>query len=189
MNMLKYLRRIKLSFFFWRRQRKAELKYFLRYPAFRAYYLNRHAIIEEKKKVRIGKGARIMEYVIIRPFGQAVSIGAHSDVNSFTVIYGGVSIGDNVMIAPHCMLATGNHDYIQTERPMRFAGSLSKGPIVIGDDVWIGANCTVTDGVHIGRGAVVAANSAVTKDVPPFEIVGGVPAKSFGNRLDKERNR
>ena len=85
------------------------------------------------------------------------------------MIYGGagVHIGNYVTVAPHCMIASGNHDFIQTELPMQIAENLSKKPIVIEDDVWIGANSTITDGVRIGKGTVVGANSVVTKDVNP----------------------
>ena len=58
------------------------------------------------------------------------------------------------------------------------------GPICIGNDVWIGENVTLGHGVHIGNGAVVASNSVVTKDVPPFTIVGGIPAKKIRDRFD-----
>ena len=80
------------------------------------------------------------------------------------------------------MIAAGNHDYIQTDLPMRFAGNLTKGPIIIGDDVWIGANSTITDGVKIGKGAVIAANSCVNCDVEEYSIYGGVPARKIGSR-------
>ena len=86
------------------------------------------------------------------------------------------------MIAPHCMIASGNHDHKQLDKPIRLAENISKGPIVIEDGVWIGANSTVTDGVRIGHNAVVAAGSVVTKDVEPYDIVAGVPAKVIGNR-------
>lgn len=114
-----------------------------------------------------------------------MTIGQFTQINHFTVIYGGeVHIGNNVMIAPHVMIAAGDHDFIQTEKPMRFAGELSKGPIRIEDNVWIGSNCTITDGVTIGRDAVVGANSVVTQDVGPYDIVGGVPARVIRNRKD-----
>lgn len=64
--------------------------------------------------------------------------------------------------------------------------AISKGNIVIDDDVWIGYGSTILSGVHIGQGAVVAAGSVVTKDVPPYAIVGGVPAKVIKYRFDTE---
>jgi acetyltransferase-like isoleucine patch superfamily enzyme/predicted SAM-dependent methyltransferase len=146
--------------------------------------ISKTAILENRKLIKIAAEAEIKDYVIIRTFEKEVVIGAHTQINPFTVIYGGsgVYIGDNVMIAPHCMLAAGDHDFKQTEVPIRFAGNLTRGPIIIEDNVWIGANCTITDGVRIGRDSVIAANSVVTKDVSPYDIVGGVPAKFINNR-------
>ena len=66
------------------------------------------------------------------------------------------------------------------------AEATTKGDIVIADDVWIGYRCTILSGVHIGQGAVVAAGSVVTKDVPAYAIVGGVPAKIIKYRFDPE---
>lgn len=150
----------------------------------RGYFVHPTAVLEDRKLIRIKRRAEINDHVIIRTFVNPVLVGEYSQINPFTVIYGGsgVFIGDNVMIAPHCMIAAGDHDYKQTDKPIRFAGSITKGPIVIEDNVWIGANCTITDGVRIGRDSVVAANSVVTRDVAPFDIVGGVPAKVIGNR-------
>lgn len=154
------------------------------YRKARGYSVHRTAVLEKRSLVRIGKGAEIKDYVIIRTYENPVAIGDYVQINPFTVIYGGsgVQIGNNVMIAPHCMIAAGDHDFRQTEKPIRFAGNISKGPIIIEDNVWIGANCTITDGVRIGKDAVVAANSVVTRDVEPYDIVGGVPARKIGNR-------
>ena len=147
--------------------------------------VHKRASISQKCWVRLGERCEIKEYVIIRAAEAEVSIGKCSQVNPFTVIYGGVGvrIGDNVMIGPACMFAAGNHDYKQTERPMRFAGNLSKGPIIVDDNVWIGAHCVITDGVHIGKDAVIAANSVVTGDIPPYAIAAGTPARVIGSRL------
>ena len=64
--------------------------------------------------------------------------------------------------------------------------SLSKGDIVVDDDVWIGCNSTIMSGVHIGQGAVIAAGSIVTKDVPPYAVAGGVPAKVIKYRFSED---
>ena len=72
--------------------------------------------------------------------------------------------------------------YLGVEKEEAF----SKGDIFIDDDVWIGYRSTIMSGIHIGRGAVIAAGSVVTKDVPPYAIVGGVPAKVIKYRFDNE---
>jgi len=161
------------------------------YKMRKGYYIHKHAKIENRNLVILGKFVEVQEYVIIKTYKNPVIIGNYSQINPFTVIYGGsgVIIGDDVMIAPHCMIAAGNHDYVQLEKPMRHADNISKGPIKIGDGVWIGANCTITDGVSIGKHAVVSANSVVTKDVLQYDIVGGCPAKKIGNRIDKSNSR
>lgn len=147
--------------------------------------IDRTARLSHRRNIMLGRRALICEYVIIRGGDAPVSIGAFSQIGPFTVIFSGsgVSIGEAVMIGPHCVIASGNHDYRQTDTRMRSAGNLTDGPIAIGDDVWIGANATITDGVTIGRGAVVGANAVVTKNVAPFDIVAGVPARVIGNRL------
>lgn len=66
------------------------------------------------------------------------------------------------------------------------AESFSKGDILVDDDVWIGYGATIMSGVHIGQGAVVAAGAVVTRDVPPYAVVGGVPAKVIKKRFDEE---
>ena len=151
--------------------------------------ISKTAILKNKRNIKLGKNVDIWDYVVIRALEGTVIIGDNSQINPFTVIYcyKKVIIGKNVMIAPHCMIAGGNHDYLQTVEPMRFAGYLTKGPIIIEDDVWIGANCTITDGITIQRGAVIAANSVVTKNVSSFDVVGGVPAKFLFNRKDKRK--
>ncbi len=163
---------------------KRKLKRFYRMR--HGYYISNKAILEERALIKIDSYAEINEFVIIRTFDNPVVIGKHTQINPFTVIYGGsgVYIGDNVMIAPHCMIASGNHNYKQLDKPIRFAEDVTKGPIIIEDGVWIGANSTIVDGVKIGHNAVVAANSVVTRDVKPFEIVFGAPAKVFGNRIE-----
>lgn len=150
------------------------------------YYIAKSVIIQSRKKLIIQKRAEIKDYVIIRGSKSNVEIGEYTLINPFTVIYSGsgVKIGKNVMIAPHCMIASGNHGFKQTEVPIRHAEDISKGPIIIGDGVWIGANSVITDGVIVGHEAVVAAGSVVTKSVKPWDIVGGVPAKVIGLCVD-----
>lgn len=125
--------------------------------------------------ISIGDAVRIREGVILQA-GSEISIGDQTDINPFTTIYGQVHIGNYVMIAAHVMLAGGNHRFDDRTRPMMHQGHTCLG-IVIEDDVWIGANVVVVDGVRIGKGAVVGAGAVVTRDVPSYAIVVGNPAK------------
>jgi acetyltransferase-like isoleucine patch superfamily enzyme len=80
------------------------------------------------------------------------------------------------MIAANCALYSYNHRN-EKQKTIRQQGFESAGPIVIGDEAWLGCMVTVLDGVTIGKGAIVAAGSVVTKDVPDYAVVGGIPAK------------
>lgn len=103
-------------------------------------------------------------------------------------------IGNYCSIAPEVdFLMDGEHAYkgistypFATRYLDKAIDTLSKGDITIDDDVWIGFRATVMSGVHIGQGAVVAAGAVVTKDVPPYAIVGGVPAKVIKYRFSPE---
>ncbi len=95
---------------------------------------------------------------------------------------GGVVIGDRTLIGYRSQILSANHVIPENKGRIFGAGHIKK-KVVIENDVWIGANCIIVAGVHIGEGAVIAAGSVVTKNVPPFTIVGGVPAKKI-----KERN-
>lgn len=112
-----------------------------------------------------------------------ITIGADSLIGAYAILngQGGLEIGRNALIAGHCHIIAGNHEHHDTSRPMTEQGFVSKG-IVIGEDVWLGAGVNVLDGVHIGRGSVVAAGAVVNRDVEPFTIVGGVPAEPIGQR-------
>ena len=106
-------------------------------------------------------------------FGRNIHIGKNVFINSGCSFQdqGGIYIGDNTLIGHRVVLATLDHDLNPYDRHLLCA------PIHIGNRVWIGAGAIVTRGVTIGDGAVIAAGAVVTKDVPPYCIVGGVPAK------------
>ena len=147
--------------------------------------IHKTAIIWGKENLIISKDAKIWEYAIIRSVVGKLELGENSRIGPFSVVFTGqkgIKIGRDVMIAPHCVIAAGNYNFKQIEKPMVKAKSFTKGPIIIEDDVWIGANCTVTDGVKIGTGAVIGANSVVNKDVKPYDIVAGNPIKVISNR-------
>lgn len=107
-----------------------------------------------------------------------ITIGAGTIVGLWSTLDGrrGITIGHNVNISSEVALWTLQHDHRDPE--FRNVG----GPITVGDRAWLSFRATILPGVTIGEGAVVAAGSVVTKDVPPYAIVGGVPAKVIGQR-------
>lgn len=107
-------------------------------------------------------------------FGKNITIGKNVFFNSGCHFQdqGGIVIGDNTLIGHNVVLATINHSLDPKENRKNIYA-----PIVIKDHVWIGSNATILSGVTIGEWAVVAAGAVVTKDVPPYSVVGGVPAR------------
>jgi acetyltransferase-like isoleucine patch superfamily enzyme len=97
------------------------------------------------------------------------------------VCYENVTIGSNCLLADSVHVYDQNHNYDDITRNIRDQGYRTS-PVVIGDNVWVGAKATILSGVTIGNGAIIAAGAVVTKDVPEMAIVGGVPAKIIGRR-------
>ena len=129
--------------------------------------------------ISIGNTTELMHGVILMTYGGVIKIGNGCSINPYTVIYGvdkGTIIGNNVLIAGHCLIIPCNHIFSDLTKPINQQGWSSKG-IVIEDNVWIGSGCRILDGVRIESGAIVAAGSVVNKDVPANAIVGGSPAK------------
>lgn len=116
-------------------------------------------------------------------FSTSVTIGDCSGIGKDCELHGEVHIGNHVMMGPECVFYTRNHEYLRTDVPMCQQGETESKPIYVGDDVWLGRRVMVMPGVRIGEHSIAAAGSVVTKDVPPFSIVGGVPAKIIGSRL------
>jgi acetyltransferase-like isoleucine patch superfamily enzyme len=102
--------------------------------------------------------------------------GSLLNLNVMVAAVESVTIGEHCMLANGCLVTDGNHRFDDLEKPVPWQGFTSKGPVVIGDNVWLGANVVVTSGVTIGRRAVIGANSVVTEDVPEFSIAAGAPA-------------
>lgn len=101
-----------------------------------------------------------------------------------------VELGRYVMLGPRVTFVGGDHAIDQPGVPMIFAGRADVGrKTIVEDDVWIGACAIIMAGVRIGRGSVVAAGAVVTKDVAPYSIVGGVPAKKIKDRFVSEADR
>lgn len=126
-----------------------------------------------------GRGDRVVfsEHVVLQG-PKYIELGNDILINRNVSIQGGggVKIGNDVMIGPEALIWSINHEFSDTERPMREQG-YGGAAVRIEDDVWIGAGSIILPGVHIGRGAIVAAGSVVTGSVSAEVLVAGVPAK------------
>jgi acetyltransferase-like isoleucine patch superfamily enzyme len=107
-----------------------------------------------------------------------LQIGNRVFINDGTIIDANylISIGDDTMFGPFCLLIDSNHDFSDCGRPIRDQSS-SYDAVSIGTGCWIGAHVVILPGVNIGRHTVIAANSTVTRDIPPFCVAAGSPAQ------------
>ena len=112
-----------------------------------------------------------------------IEIGNRFSVNSGAILdgRGGIKIGNGVMIGPHTAIYSSGHNFAQLDRPMTSLDHIM-APVVISDDVWIGAHVCIPGGITIGRGAIVAAGAVVVKNVEANTIVAGVPANTIRKR-------
>jgi len=124
----------------------------------------------------IGKDSTIEDFATINNGVGAVSIGDRTRIGMGCVIIGPVTVGNDIMFAQNIVVSGLNHGYQDVDVPISLQHVETK-PIIIEDEVWIGANAVITAGVTIGKHSVVAGGSVVTKSVPPYAVVGGNPAK------------
>jgi acetyltransferase-like isoleucine patch superfamily enzyme len=112
-----------------------------------------------------------------------ISIGSYCNFNSDVIITGGggVTIGDWVGFGPGVKIWSINHRFDDPDRPWQLQGH-ERRPVIIEDDVWLGANVFVAPGVTIGKGAIVAAGSVINKKIPPYALVSGNPGRVVGWR-------
>lgn len=129
---------------------------------FNAFYLGNSSVIES--------------FSVLNNMVGDIRIGAHSRIGISNTIIGPVTIGDDVNLAQHIVVSGLNHNYQDPTQTISSQG-VATAPIVIDNDVWIGANSVILAGVTIGRHAIVAAGSVVNHHVPPYSIVAGNPAK------------
>lgn len=111
-------------------------------------------------------------------YPKGLCVGNHVSVGWFALLdaRGGIEIGDNVNISSYTKIITGSHDIDDKEFTADFL------PVKIENYVWIGTGAIILQGVTIGEGSVIAAGAVVTKDIPPYEVWGGVPAKYIRKR-------
>lgn len=133
---------------------------------------------------RIANNVIISRDTIIQSKAGNIEIGAHCSigVQCYIGAVNDVRIGEHVLIAGQCYIGGGRYPLQRSDTPMLQQGAYSNGPIEIGNDVWIGAGVKILDNIKIGDGAVIGAGAVVTRDVPDYAIVTGVPAKLQGHR-------
>ena len=134
---------------------------------------------DQTAEIIIGDGTVIQPRAILETGpGGRIELGNMNSVNPYCVLYGhgGLTTGDYVRIAAHTVIIPANHVFEDPDRPIARQG-LTKQGIRIGRDVWIACGCCILVGVEIGDGSVIAAGTVVNRNVAPFSVVAGVPAK------------
>ena len=128
---------------------------------------------------KTGKNINIDKNANISP---NIEIGDNSGIGNNAKITSSVTIGSNVMMGPNVSIYTSNHKFDRTDIPMIKQGHSETKPVIIENDVWIGANVIILPGVTIHEGSIIAAGAVVTKDVECYTIVAGNPAKVIKKR-------
>lgn len=180
-------------------------------------FLGRGVKFLHGQNIELGNWVKIGDHVLLSAAGsQGLQIGNHSSVGDFSRLVvsnsynnigshirignnvgigefaylggaGGLDIGDDCIVGQYFSCHPENHNFEERETPIRLQGTNRQG-IIIGKNCWIGSKVSILDGVEIGEGSVIAAGAVVTKSVPAFSIVGGVPAKIIKKRPSKESN-
>jgi acetyltransferase-like isoleucine patch superfamily enzyme len=138
---------------------------------------------EEDAGIELGRDVSINDAVVINANRGRVTLGDRSWLGPFCLVYGngGVTIGSNVLVAGHSSINTVSHSIDRCDIPVNDQPVVID-PVVIEDDVWIGLNAVIMQGVTIGRGSIVGAGAVVNKPIPPWSIAVGVPARVIGRR-------
>jgi len=171
----------------------------LRHP--RLIRIGRSVIIEDhvlidalsKQGVQLGDNVTVARYAtiqctgVISQLGIGLCVGANSAIGagSFLGAQGGIKIGADVIMGPRVNIHSEDHRYDDVETPIRLQGVKRRG-VIVEDDCWIGAGAIILNGVHIGRGCVVAAGSVVKKSIPAYSVAAGAPAQVVKRRPSGE---
>ena len=156
-------------------------KWFFSYFAYRIMHN-----VRGRQLAKIGKNTKIHPTALIRE-GQYVTIGDNCLINNNCLIQAGksdngtITLGNYVHMGVNVIILGFNHGFYTKEIPIKEQDYMD-APVIIEDDVWIGGGAIILAGVKIGKGAIIAAGAVVTRNVPPYTIVGGIPAKVIKER-------
>lgn len=126
----------------------------------------------------IGTRSKLKTGTVLKAMDGRIELGSRVTIGEYCYLagHGGLVIGDNSIVAPHCCISAANHIFDDVNVPIRFQGEMALG-ICIGSDVWIGARTVILDGISIGTGCVIGAGSVVTKSLPDYAIAIGSPCE------------
>lgn len=149
--------------------------------ALRAFFFRKIAL-HAGRNINIERGSVFNHWVSL---GNRSGIGVNCEMNA-----GGkdgiITIGDDVMMGPNVVVYTRNHASERTDIPMLDQGFEAPRPVKIGSDVWIGRNVIILPGVTIGDGCIIGAGAVVSKDIPPYSVAVGVPARVVKHRRNED---
>ncbi|MFT4182464.1 MAG: acyltransferase [Rhizobium sp.] len=147
-------------------------------------------ILWKDGRVTIGERAYIRKGAVIDAQRGSIDLGDHVSLNDYAVLLGrgGITIGNDVRIAAHAMVVSFDHNFDDVTQPIRLQG-VTKKPVVIEDDVWIGAGAKILGGSHIAKGCVIGANAVVKGKTEPYGVYVGSPARLLKRRGDKGKSR
>jgi acetyltransferase-like isoleucine patch superfamily enzyme len=139
----------------------------------------------KKGRVFINKDCELSQGVILKAYGGSIHISENCFLGEYVTIYGhgGVEIGANTLIAMHTCIVSSNHTMPGKNELIRSCRDVLM-PVTIGSDVWIGAGVKILGNVNIGNGCVIGAGAVVTKNLPPYAVAVGSPAKIIKYRND-----
>lgn len=129
-------------------------------------------------EICIGMRSKVKTGAVLKAMDGRIEVGSRVTIGEYCYLagHGGLVIGNNSIVAPHCCISAANHIFDDVSAPIRFQGETALG-ICIGSDVWIGARTVILDGVSIGNGCVIGAGSVVTRSLPDYAIAIGSPCE------------
>ena len=173
---------------------KKKIQYLLYYLLAAWFPISSHSKISKKwrafwgKRIlqKCGTNINIERYASFTP---GLSLGNNSGIGIKCCINGPVTIGNNVMMGQEVIIYTTRHNDSRVDIPIMEQGMCKVSPVTICDDVWIGGRVIILPGVTIGQGSIIGAGAIVTKDIPPYSVAVGVPAKVVRNRNARFDNK